>query len=193
MDKIEVLLRARKTVFTADEICLIWHTTNMNSFKALLCYYEQKGKLRRIRRGVYTPHQEYDHFELAQKLFTPSYISFLTALQYHGISFQHSESITSAALNRKELKVDGATYMYSRLKESVLFNNQGILQKEFYQIADAERAICDSLYHYGNYYFDNLKNISADKLKTYMKIYGNMSLEKRVLELCNIVNNVSRS
>ena len=63
-----------------------------------------KGELLHIRRGVYQLAKRYQRkplnpFELAQKIYGPSYISFESALSYHGLIPEAVYSISSASLS----------------------------------------------------------------------------------------------
>ncbi len=82
------ILRSDKTVFSTRDILLLWGESGSNAAKARVNYYARTGKLHRIRKGFYAKDSTYDPFELATKIFTPSYISFETVLSKAGIIFQ---------------------------------------------------------------------------------------------------------
>jgi len=65
----------------------------------------QQGSLLRIRRGLYCLPKHYrrrslDVFELAQRIYAPSYISFETALSYHELIPEGVYTVTSASVKR---------------------------------------------------------------------------------------------
>src|SRR4030042_3198875 len=95
MHKFDILdiYRSQNTVFTTKDISLIWGETDLNTIKARINYYVKKGKLYALRRGIYARDKNYNKFELATKIYTPSYISLETVFQKEGIVFQYYEAI----------------------------------------------------------------------------------------------------
>ena len=83
------LLRSKQTVFSFKELMLLWGGINSTTARARIHYYVAQGQLYPLRRGLYAKDKDYDRFELATRIFTPSYISFETVLQSQGIIFQH--------------------------------------------------------------------------------------------------------
>lgn len=177
---ISKLLRAKNTVFTFKEISLLWEETNQNLIKRRVNHYVKTGKLYRIRRGIYAKDKNYDKFELATKIYTPSYISFETVLTRAGVVFQFYSQIFVASYLTREIKVDGQIYSFKKIKDEILTNSLGIKQKENYPIATPERAFLDTLYLYKKYHFDNFSPIEWEKVFEILPIYKNKSLEKRV-------------
>src|SRR3989338_1832383 len=102
MDRLEALLRSGNNIFSINEICLIWGEVNPDALKSAIKYYVDKGSLLRIKRGIYSLREDFDRFELAQRLIAPSYISLETALQFHGIIFQVTRSIQCLARYNRE-------------------------------------------------------------------------------------------
>ena len=85
---LEVLLRSPKTVFTTKDVCLLWGEEREQTVSGRLNKYVRAGKLIRVHRGIYAKDKNYNHFELATRIYTPSYISFETVLTRAGINFQ---------------------------------------------------------------------------------------------------------
>jgi predicted transcriptional regulator of viral defense system len=176
--KYETLLKSGFTVFDISDLSMIWeYDTNVKT--ALLAkYYEEKGKLIRLKNGVYTIADNPEPFEIAQKILSPSYISFHSALKYHGVVFQWYESISSASIHRRTIKAKETTYEYCQLKADIFFNPEGIESTGKYNIASIERAICDTLYLDSKAYFDNISKVDIQKLKRISTIYNKPSLTK---------------
>lgn len=169
-----------KRVLTNKDLSLIWQETNQNNLKAKISYYVKQGDLIRLRRGVYTKEKNYDPRELATSIYTPSYISFETVLRDAGIIFQHYETIFVAGPWPNKIKIDQYSFVFRKLKKSVLYNPAGIVNQDAYSIATAERAFLDTIYLFPKYYFDNLKPINWKKCFTLVKIYNNQQLIKRL-------------
>jgi len=47
------ILKSPKTVFTLEDIAMLWQLPNTNSTMVRLSYYAKNGDLMRVRRGVY--------------------------------------------------------------------------------------------------------------------------------------------
>ncbi len=183
MRKIEQLYQLGKTVYTIHELRMIWQESNANALKTSVKYFVDTGRFLRLRKGIYALSADYNTFELAQKLMTPSYISFDTALQFHGIIFQLKQTITSAATHSKHFAIEGKDYSYFKLQDSILFHPMGILKKDNYSIAGPERAVADTLYLCGETYFDSLLQIDKEKLRKIGSIYQQKSTQNLIEKL----------
>lgn len=195
MEKSDILtiLRANKTVFTFNEILLSSKETNPALLRRRINYYIKKGELYPIRRGLYAKEKNYNKFELATKIYTPSYISFETVLAQAGVVFQYYGQIFVASYLTREITADSQKYTYKKIKDSILTNHVGLINKENYTIASPERAFLDVLYLNKDYYFDNPSNLDWDKVFEILKIYGgNKRMEKKVKEYKKSVDKESK-
>lgn len=174
------ILRTKNTVFTFKDISLLWRETDANLAKRRISYYVKTGKLYPIRRGIYAKDKNYDQFELATKIYTPSYISFETVLAKAGIIFQYYEQIFIASYLSREITIDDKKYTYKKIKDSILTNNLGIEIKDNYSLATLERAFLDAIYLYKDYHFDNLSLLNRQKVFEIVPIYNRKTMEKRV-------------
>lgn len=166
------LMRAKNSVFTTNEVALLWGETDVQFIRKKLYRYLKAGKLYSLRRGVYTKAKEYNPLELAAKIFTPAYISFETVLARAGVIFQFYGQIFVASYLTREITVDGQAYAFRKIRSTILTNRKGVEIKDAYCIASAERAFLDILYLHKDYYFDNLRNLDWDKVSTILPIYG---------------------
>lgn len=179
-DYISTLLRSNNTVFTFKELSLIWNETNDKLAKKRVYRYTKMGKLYPIRKGIYAKDKNYDRLELANKIFTPAYISLETVLFREGIVFQHYDQIFVVSYLSREISCDGQTYVFRRMKDSILTNSLGIEEKDNYYIASKERGFLDTIYLNKNYHFDNLSSINWDKCLEMLAIYDNKAMAKRL-------------
>jgi hypothetical protein len=182
MEKANLLniLRGRNTVFTFKDILLASGETNASLLRRRINYYVKTQELYPIRRGIYAKDRNYDRLELANKIFSPAYISFETVLVKEGVVFQHYDQIFVASYLTREISCDGGVYAFRRLKDAVLANTLGIEIKSNYSIASRERAFLDTLYLNPTYHFDNLSSIDWKKCREILPIYGNKALAKRL-------------
>lgn len=178
--RIAQIYQSNKTVLTSKDLALLWGETHSERLKAQTAYYVKRGALKRLTRGIFAKDKQYEIKELANSLYTPSYISFETVLREAGINFQHYERIFVAAPWSVEKKIDGHTFVFRKLKDTILYNPRGIDNKRNYSIASPERAFLDTLYLMPNYHFDNLEGIRWDICFELVRIYDNKQLLKRL-------------
>jgi len=179
-DYLSALLRSSNTVFTFKELSLIWNETDIKLTKKRVYRYTKMGKLYPIRKGIYAKDKNYDKMELANKIFTPAYISLETVMSREGIVFQHYDRIFVISYLSREISCDGQTYVFRRMKSKILTNTLNIEQKENCYTASKERAFLDTIYLNKNYHFDNLSSINWDICFEMLPIYNNKAMAKRL-------------
>lgn len=179
------LYKKPQTVFTLQEIALLFPEIPYDNLKKRMSYFAKSGSIKKLSRGVYAKDQ-FNAFELANKLYTPSYISLETVLQKAGVTFQYYESIFAVSYISRTVKVGDYTVVYRRMKKDALLNKQGIEEQGNVVIASPERAFLDAVYLYKDYHFDNLSPLKWDKITELKKLYGDRTFLKRVEEYYQI-------
>jgi predicted transcriptional regulator of viral defense system len=188
MTKIEILLKSPQKVFTVDDLAVLWQVSDRRKLAEVIKYYIRVKRLYKAFQGVYTLDQNYSELELAVNVFPPAYISYITALGIHGISFQYYEDIHVMATASKTVQLpSGKRIVFHQLKDQILFDETGLQRQENYLIASPERTICDTLYLQPTYVFDNLRSIDINTLQKVVKIYRNLALEKRIKKLTSLI------
>lgn len=187
MDKIptkgeylETLLRSPQTIFSTKDAALLWNENDNSIVTDRLKKYVKSGKLFRAYRGLYAKDQKFDYFELATRIYTPSYISFETVLTREGVNFQYYGNIFVASYINREILIGEQKVTFVRTKDYVLSNTSGIEHTDGYAIATRERAFLDRVYVSKDYHFDNLANLNWDKVFEILPIYHNKRLDKKV-------------
>ena len=100
------------------------------------------GKLERGK--YYINDMRVDDFTKANIFYSPSYISFETALNHHGVLSQFPYETTSATPKKSKSKiVDEKLYSYTQIKKSLFW---GYMKQGNYLIAEPEKALLDQLY-----------------------------------------------
>lgn len=101
--------------------------------------------LGKLERGKYYINDtRVDDFTKANIFYTPSYISFESALNHHGVLSQFPYETTSATPKKSKSKVIGdKLYSYTRIKKSLFW---GYTKQGNYLIAEPEKALLDQLY-----------------------------------------------
>jgi len=123
-------------------------TTTLNQ----LNFWVKKGYLEKIRREVYklSDFEVKDTFLLSSYIYSPSYISMETALNYYSIIPDIPFAVTSVALNKtKTFKTkDYGVFYYHHLKPELFFGFKSIvIEKNYsYNIASPEKALFDYFY-----------------------------------------------
>jgi predicted transcriptional regulator of viral defense system len=177
---IEILLRSPKTVFSTKDVSLLWGEEAENAVRVRLNSYVRSGKLIRVHRGFYAKDKNYNRFELATRIYTPSYISFETVLTRAGINFQYYGNIFVASYVTREIEADSQKISFVRMKDYVLSNTAGIEHPDGIATATPERAFLDRIYVSKDYHFDNLNALGWDKVMEILPIYHNKRMEKKV-------------
>lgn len=175
-------MRSPKTVFSTRDIALLWGEKGGNNPRRRLSSYVKNGKLVRVHRGIYAKDKNYDRFELATRIYTPSYISFETVLTRTGVNFQYYGNIFAASYITREIKVDGQKISFLRMKDYVLSNTLGIEHLNDVATATKERAFLDRIYISKDYHFDHLDVLDWDKVFEILPIYRNKRMNKKVAE-----------
>ena len=139
------------------------------SAKVTASRYTRQGILLRMKKNMYVFKEAWnvanreDKFLLANMGQVPSYISFMTALDYYEITTQmQRDFFESVAVKRsKEINMDGNVFRY--VKIAVDLYGEFKKEKTFF-IATPEKALLDAFYlmSYGRYSLD-LSSLDAAK------------------------------
>ena len=143
--RLKILVESGRTVFTPLELRMLWREEELNAKVSALRMAEKKLLLR-LGKGYYALNNNYNVYELANRIVSPSYVSFQAALQYAGLNFQPQGEVGSVAgINYRRI-LDGRLYTYSAMKPEIFFNTDGLVPRGGVIIASPERAVLDSLY-----------------------------------------------
>lgn len=148
--KINQLSTIQKKRFGNDDVARLLGIT-ASSASVLLSRYEKQGYVVRLKRGLYVlasrwaSRNDEELFELANIIQVPSYISFMTALVYWGVSTQLQRGyIESAAVKRTYTKkIQDVIFTYTKLDHGLY---GGFKKINGYFIAAPEKAFVDCMY-----------------------------------------------
>ncbi len=191
------------TLFSLKDIKKI----NEKFSRTRLNEWQDKGYIRKIIKNFYMftdiSIDEGILFEIANKLYPPSYISLEIALSYYNLIPESVYQITSVSTRRTysfDTKI--GQFTYRKLKPSLFFGYNLIKNNEKnFKIASIEKSILDFLYF--NSEINNitamesirlnkkefLLNTDKDKLVKYTEIFNNSLLSKRVKIFLEYANN----
>jgi len=171
-DQLLDLMRLKNTIFTTKDVSLFWNESRVDFVRKKLYRYLKSGKIYSVRKGIYAKDKNYNKYELASKIFTPAYVGFETVLAKEGVIFQFYSQVFVASYLTRELTIDGQTYSFKKIKDSILTNRAGIEVRDNYFVASPERAFLDVVYLNKEYYFDNLDGLDWTKVLEILPIYG---------------------
>jgi len=174
-----------QTIFSLKEISLLFPQTSYKNLKSKFSYFVSAGKLKRVRKGIYAK-ENFNPLELANKIYTPSYISLETVLEKEGIVFQKYKTIFVSSYLTRRIKVGDQEIFYRKIKDEVLLNSSGVREEDSYFIASKERAFLDAVFLYKDYHFDNLRPLDWEKIREIEKIYSSKALIRRVTQYYKI-------
>jgi predicted transcriptional regulator of viral defense system len=162
-----------------------------------LVEWQQKGYLQKIKRGYYCfeAQKKDEHFlyHAANKIYSPSYVSFESALSYYSF-IPEGVFLVSSATTKNTATLDGTigTFVYRHLQPKLFFGyrlitKNGVVAK----MAEPEKGILDYLYLNK---LNSLEEIRAmrfnelemhelldlQKMDTYAQAFGSKVLIKRV-------------
>lgn len=163
-----------------------------------------KGYLVRLRQDWYAFADllrvpEFSRY-VAQKMYTPSYISLHTALAYYGIIPEAVTQITSVTSNRTAHYNNAfGEYTYQTVKPQLFFGYEPVVlpQGYSYLLALPEKALLDLLYLYPQYDTEAAlldlrlddwwmqEELKVNRLREFSERTGHKALQKRVEFLLN--------
>ncbi|OGJ42098.1 hypothetical protein A3J23_04020 [Candidatus Peregrinibacteria bacterium RIFCSPLOWO2_02_FULL_48_14] len=162
------LAKTLPPIFSPKDIQKVLNTT-LASAKVLCSRYTKQGRFLKLRRNVYIFKDLFVHMDQEQ-LFTlgglfqdKTYISFATALAYHGFLKPVPHFIENATAKRSlEKQIGYLTWRYHHLPEKAFSSSP---EEVVESIASPEKAFLDILYLFslGRYYI-NLKRINLEAL-----------------------------
>ena len=169
------LLKTTNSLFTTEDLCVLWGVTNKETLNKTVYRYAKKGLLYRVRRGLYSkiPLNNLDQKELGQALLGKnSYLSTESVLAIHGVIVQSISSYTFVGETSQKIQVGSESFLSRKITPQLLLNRSGIVDNVNYSTASLERAVADMLYYSPKYYFDNDKPINWDKVKEIKSLVG---------------------
>lgn len=182
----ETLFEKEIRLFTVADFERIFQISYENAKKNIIRYVNS-GFFIKAKKGLYFIKSNPPcDFELANRLYQPSYISFDTALSYYGIIPETVYEITSVtSKNSRNFKVKDLRFSYKKIKRDCFggyspekINNSVVL------IAEPEKAFADYLYFIAlgkrklSYERIFLKKLNRVKLRQYIKRFQNKQILK---------------
>lgn len=173
--------------------------------KKNLVYWQKKGYLQKIRNNYYSfsaiPKDEVFLYVASNKVYTPSYISFESALAYYNVIPEGVYTITAVStLKTNTFSTPLNNFTYKHLKPALFFGYQLIKNKtQIFKMAELEKTILDYMYlnHKltGSEDFDALrwnkevlKQLNLKLLADYQILFNSKALNIRVNHFLKYLN-----
>ncbi|MCX6706237.1 MAG: hypothetical protein NTV24_04015 [Candidatus Woesebacteria bacterium] len=131
-------------VFGILDVAKLFPEEKPEAIRTQLYRLVKNERLFPIKRGLYAfDKNKVDDLELAGKLYSPSYISLETALNYYGVIPDIPMAVRSVTpITTKKIETDLGDYYYLKIDSKLFF---GFSQAP-YAIAHKEKALLDYLY-----------------------------------------------
>ncbi len=192
------------TIFSLNDIRRI----DNRFFRTRLSEWQNKGFIKKVIKGYYIfSDLELDEnvfFEIANRIYNPSYISFETALSWHGLIPESVYGITSLSTRRTyKFKTSIAEFTYRKLKPQLFFGYDLVeyRKEKCFKMACVEKAILD--YFYINTFIreeDDFAGLRINKdvffekfnkkrLSNFIETFGQKRLSNRIKSFLEFVKN----
>ncbi|MCI0447718.1 type IV toxin-antitoxin system AbiEi family antitoxin domain-containing protein [bacterium] len=169
-------------VFTDTEASALMQKNSPDARYGLIKRAIASGDIIQLRRGVYAlgkryRRQPFNLFELANKIYSPSYVSLESALSYHGWIPEAAYTTTSISAKRsKEFKTPAGVFSYTRIPRFNFIGVERMVQgKSIFLIATPTKALIDYVY------VNKIEKMGiselADSLRIESEYLGQISLE----------------
>lgn len=151
----KIIENVPQDIFT-DDIVMNLFPGSANSRYGVIKRAIAKGEIIHIKRGLYALAKKFQRkginlFELSQLIYGPSYVSFESALNYHGWIPEAVYTITSAsAKNAKEFPTPLGVFVYKRIPFLMLFSGVERIESPqgSFLMANPWKALIDYVYVY---------------------------------------------
>lgn len=151
MKYLELQYTIKKNIFTFLDVLKFFPEEKPSTVRTQLSRLVKRGLLTQIKRGLYALDPSLpDELELANRLYSPSYISLETALNYYGIIPDIPAAVTSVTTTTtKKISNDFGNFYFMKIKPGLFWgyvsiqlpNNDGS-----FSLAEKEKALLDFFY-----------------------------------------------
>jgi predicted transcriptional regulator of viral defense system len=170
-----------------------------------LVEWQQKGYLVKVKRGYYcfgerNRGEQFLYFA-ANKIYSPSYISFENALAYYNLIPEGVFTITSATTkNTANYASTIGNFNYKHIKPTLFFGYKLLKENNLtIKIAEPEKVILDYFYINKLSNFEEIEEmrfneivakeiINFDRLRMYQRLFNSKILDKRIQMFIQVIN-----
>ncbi len=169
------------TYFTTEDVAYLFKLKSASA-RVMCNRYVKKGVFLRLKKNFYVLDQKWtnpaseDLLKISNYLQVPSYVSFMTALSFYGVTTQVQRDFFESASLKRSVRFDaqGRTFNFYKLQKKYYF---GFIKKNNIFIATKEKAFIDAvyLYSFGKYRLDfnalDMAKLDKKNMKTLLKSF----------------------
>ena len=177
-------------------------------------YMKQQGLLTSLKKGLYVYHSPYvktliSKEIIANNLLGPSYISYEYALNYHGLTPERVEEVTSATIKRAKIfSTPYGIFSYRHIDKTLYALGVEIVSSKQgnFMMASKEKALCDKIFSTKGVKIGSKKSmrifleedlrVDMDELPDFdleiVRQYAEISKSKRVEFLYKVLKDIVR-
>lgn len=138
-------------IFTLLDVAKLFPNEKPLTLRIQLSRFAKRGLIRSIKRGLYAfDPQKIDEFLLANFLYSPSYVSLESTLNYYGLIPDVPQAITSVSLTTsKKICSELGSFYYAKIRKELFFGFIKIPASTpnfFINLARPEKALLDYFY-----------------------------------------------
>lgn len=143
--KISRVLQSQSSPFVSlHDIQRLFHIQNQHLVYSMTKRLVAAKVLDRIANGLFIMKgAAVNEFEMANSMYTPSYVSLESALSFYGILSQFPYTVTSMTTKKTKTLTYRKSYEYAHISSSLYW---GFIKKDAFLIATPEKALIDLLY-----------------------------------------------
>jgi len=189
------------TVFSFSDIRLI----DPHFHRRRLVEWQEKGYIKKIAKGHYVfadlTIDENILYEIANRLYNPSYVSLESALSYYQVIPEAVYGITSVSTRRTySFSTPFGEFHYRTIKPGFFFGYKiTIFDSKSFKIADLEKALIDFFYLHPNLKSESdiislrfnteifMEKINHQKLQKYLRKLSKTALSERISKYLEFV------
>ncbi|HID43363.1 MAG TPA: hypothetical protein EYP30_06270 [Archaeoglobaceae archaeon] len=179
-------------IFTTADFQRIFNL-NYQAAKKAIYRYKKTGVFTEAKKGLYFLTQNSPpEFEIANRVYCPSYVSFETALSFYGVIPESIYEVISATPKiSRNFIINDLVFSYKKIKRDYFFGYiTERIQERTILIAEPEKALLDYLYFVilkrRSFTYERInlqKKIKKQKLFRYARIFNNRNLLKLLTNL----------
>jgi predicted transcriptional regulator of viral defense system len=183
----KVLMEKQAKIFTPLDLQRVFGVSYETARKFILRYIKE-GFIIKLRKGLYTLETYFpSELEIANRVYSPSYVSLEYALMFYSIIPETVYTVTSVTTkSTREFVINNISYTYSKIKKNAFTGYLGkSMDGNIVLIAEPEKAFVDYIYFVdlgkkAIYDRIDVSKLSKTKLIKYAKLFKRKSLLKLV-------------
>ena len=142
----QTLLTSPLSVYSSESLANLLEISKERSTFSVISRLSKSGVLEKIGKNCYIlAHKPAHQFLIANYCFSPSYVSFESALSYYGILSQFPTEVTSVTpLKTAKYQLRERVFSYAHLKKDLFWGYDK--KPEGFLIASPEKAVLDQAY-----------------------------------------------